>query len=163
MSKHHFSSLICLFCCLVLLLPLALVFTSSFSLSKQEIALSPAPVDIGQYLSLLTTEKGYWRGMLNSVLLVLLILPVQLMVSIISGYSFAKKNFIGKKVIWYLYLITMLLPFESTVLPNYLLMKHIKLFDTWWAIWFPMIVQCLLSFFGGLFSLLIIAILTNSG
>lgn len=138
--KRRFDEIVCIAICIVLMIPLILLIINSFSSNEQSVTLSPMPLTIKQYTHLFFEENAYWRGYFNSILITSLILPIQIMGSIVTGYVFAKVDFIGKKSLWRIYLIAMVLPFESTILPNFLLMKKLALFDNWSAIWFPMIV-----------------------
>ena len=56
------------------------------------------------------------------------------MTALVSGYAFAKGRFFGKKF-WYLILLAvMMLPFESRMIPLYMIYYNIGLLNTYWPL-----------------------------
>ena len=60
--------------------------------------------------------------------------------SSLTGYAFAKGNFRGKQVLFIAFLTTLLIPFETRMIPLYLLMKDIHLNDSLPALIVPFLV-----------------------
>ncbi len=53
---------------------------------------------------------------------------LQLFFNSLAAYVFAKRQFPGRNVIFLLFLATMMIPGQITLIPNYLVIKHIPLF-----------------------------------
>ena len=70
------------------------------------------------------TECGYMmkggilRGFLNSVLTTVPVVLVQIVVSAFAAYAFAKLNFVGKNIMFLVFLGTMMIPFAVIMLPQ---------------------------------------------
>lgn len=62
---------------------------------------------------------------------------VQLVFSSLAAYAFAKIDFKGKNAIFALFLCTMMMPVEVTVIPRFMLFKTIGLYNTRWAVILP--------------------------
>lgn len=60
--------------------------------------------------------------------------------SALTGYAFAKGNFPGRGVLFIAFLGTLLIPFETRMIPLYLLMRDIHLNDTLAALVIPFLV-----------------------
>lgn len=63
-------------------------------------------------------EGRLGRYIANSALVALIVTVVQLVTSMLSGYAFAHLRFPGRKGVFYLFLATLLVPFEATVVVN---------------------------------------------
>ena len=62
---------------------------------------------------------------------------VQLVVASLAAYAFAKINFKGKGVVFGLFLATMMMPTEVTIVPRFILFKTVGLYNNLWAIILP--------------------------
>jgi multiple sugar transport system permease protein len=60
--------------------------------------------------------------------------------SSLTGYAFAKGNFRGKQILFIAFLSTLLIPFETRMIPLYLLMNDLHVNDTLWALILPFLV-----------------------
>jgi multiple sugar transport system permease protein len=80
------------------------------------------------------------RYYLNSVVVVGVSTIGYLFFSSLTGYAFAKGRFRGKQVLFVAFLATLLIPFETRMIPLYLLMKDIHLNDTLPALIVPFLV-----------------------
>ena len=73
----------------------------------------------------------------NSVKLVLCILAGQLLVAVPAAWGFAVYQVKGSKVLFALYVVLMLLPFQVTMLSSYLILNQFSLLNSHQAIIFP--------------------------
>lgn len=53
-----------------------------------------------------------------------------IIVSTLAAYVFAKVKFKGRDLLFYLYVIVMMMPFQVTLLPQYMVSKKIGIYDT---------------------------------
>ena len=65
------------------------------------------------------------------------ILVVQVIIAILAAYSFTRFKGRIKEILFFVYIILMLLPYQVTLVPNYLVTDWLGLLDTKWAIWLP--------------------------
>ncbi len=68
--------------------------------------------------------------MLNTIIVVLGILGIQLLLVIPAAYAFARLDFPGKDITFILFIIQIMLPLEAIIVPNYFLMKTFGLLNT---------------------------------
>jgi cellobiose transport system permease protein len=89
---------------------------------------------IGENIKLTTT---FWQAMFNSVALAVgQTIPAVLFTSLV-GFIFAKRHFPGRNVLFIFVLITMMLPYQSTIVPFFLLMSRLGWINTFWPLWIP--------------------------
>lgn len=74
------------------------------------------------------SADGAHRWFINSAFVAISITTLQLLFNSMAAYVFAKREFPGRNVIFMLVLATMMVPPQVTVIPNYLVIKHIPFF-----------------------------------
>lgn len=97
----------------------------------------PDIVSFEQYWNVLLKSPDYLLKFWNSVIYVVPITLFQILVAALAAYSFTR--FTGKKktIIFFLYIILMLMPYQVTLVPNYFVSKWLNILNTKWAIWLP--------------------------
>lgn len=100
------------------------------------LSLIPEKVSTEQYTSVIknSTFKSMFK---NSILMVIPIILGQLVVASLAAYVFAKINFRGRDTLFMIYLLTMIMPFQVTVVPSYIIANHLGLLNTASSIIFP--------------------------
>lgn len=83
----------------------------------------------------LIVNSGRGRG--NSVKTAVFVLAGQLLIGTHGAWAFAAYNFRGKHVLFSVYVILMLLPFQVTMLARYLVLNGMGLLDTHAAVILP--------------------------
>jgi multiple sugar transport system permease protein len=71
---------------------------------------------------------------------------VQLSLCALAAFAFARIPFPGKRPLFILVLVGLMLPFEALVIPVYLLFADLRLHNTWWALAAPDIASPLALF-----------------
>jgi len=97
----------------------------------------PDIVSFNQYFTVLLKSPEYLVKFWNSVIYVVPILAVQLMVAMLASYGFARYHGKVREIIFFIYIILMLMPYQVTLVPNYLVASKLGILDTRWAIWLP--------------------------
>lgn len=64
------------------------------------------------------TDGRFERYMLNSLVVAVIVTVAQVLTSVLSGYAFALLEFPGRTVLFVVFLATLLVPFEATVVVN---------------------------------------------
>ncbi len=77
------------------------------------------------------------RYMLNSVVQSSLVMLGQLITASLAAYAFAFINFKYKNILFLVFLSTMMIPWEATIIPNYLLIKKLGWTDTFQGLAVP--------------------------
>jgi ABC-type glycerol-3-phosphate transport system permease component len=80
------------------------------------------------------------RYYVNSIIVVGLSTIGYLFFSALTGYAFAKGRFAGRNILFIAFLTTLLIPFETRMIPLYLLMNDLHLNDTLAALILPFLV-----------------------
>ena len=78
---------------------------------------------------------------INSILVVVVVTAAVIITSTLIGYIFAKYEFKGKKVLFVLLLATMMVPPQVTMIPRYLMIQEMHLFNTLGALIVPGLVS----------------------
>lgn len=97
----------------------------------------PDMVSFTQYYTVLFKSPNYLFKFWNSVILVVPIVVFQLLVAMFASYGFTRARGKLKEIIFFLYIILMLMPYQVTLVPNYLVSTWFHIVDTRWAIWLP--------------------------
>ncbi len=74
---------------------------------------------------------------INTIIVVLLILVVQLITIILAGFAFANYEFFGKRWIFFFVLLQMMIPTSALLAPNFATIRTLGIFDTRLAIAIP--------------------------
>jgi len=82
-------------------------------------------------------EVNMLRSYYNSLYIVLFSIVGQLLIASLAAYAFAKINFKGKNIIFMLFLSSMMIPSQVTIIPRFILFRTIGLYNNLWAIILP--------------------------
>lgn len=116
------------------LIPFYVMVVGAF---KPSMALWLIPADISPFSNmsfrnfrevLETAKMG--RGFLNSLTISLATCAITVMIGMMGGFVFAKRNFFGKRVWYVILLITMMLPSQVMMIPRYRVAQILNLTNT---------------------------------
>jgi len=79
----------------------------------------------------------FGRYLLNSVIVSGSITLLHLLVASLSAFAFARLNFPGRDKLFLLYLATLMIPGQVTMIPNFILIKLLRLTDTYTGLILP--------------------------
>ncbi|MGH2558195.1 MAG: carbohydrate ABC transporter permease [Thermomicrobiales bacterium] len=90
------------------------------------------------YRNLLSGEQiPFLRQFANSAIIAVGQTVLTVLLTSLAGFAFAKYEFFGKRLLFLLTLLTLMIPFEVTVVPLFQLMIDIGWLDTYWAVIVP--------------------------
>jgi len=89
--------------------------------------LIPDRVSFGQFKKVLIDTPHFLFMFWNSVRLVAPIIAGQTVVASLAAYAFAKLRFRGRDKLFLVYVLTMLMPFQVTLVPNYIVADRLGL------------------------------------
>jgi len=98
----------------------------------------PRALSLENYTYLFNASDVYiGRWFINSLVVTVAITLLTLAISAITAYAFARLRFPGRDVLFYICLSTLMIPFQATLLPIYLLMRYLHLLNTYGAVILP--------------------------
>lgn len=124
---------------------------SSYMSEEVNLKLIPDIVSFRQYITVLFQSPEYLLKFWNSVILTLPIVFGQLAIASLAAYGFYLSRSKVKSVIFFSYIILMLMPYQVTLVPNFLVSESLGILGTRWAVVLP-----------GIFTPLSVFILTKS-
>jgi len=102
-----------------------------------EFGLLPKYPTLQHYLELFFDTPEYYVVFENSLKIVCGTLMGQLLVGVPSAWAFARFTFPGRKILFTVYTILMMMPFSVTMLSSYLVLHDLALLDNLWGIILP--------------------------
>ena len=122
------------------LMPLYWMFTTSLkgqaSYLKQPPEMFPANPTLENFEQLFANPTmGRW--ILNSAIVSLSVTGLNIFFASLAGYTFAKLDFPGRRWLFWVYIATMMVPFQVTMFPLFKLMVSWGWVNTYWALIIP--------------------------
>jgi multiple sugar transport system permease protein len=104
---------------------------------KVNLKFIPDMVDFSQYTTVLLKSPEYLLKFWNSVILTVPIVVFQILIALGASYSFMRFRGRVKEIIFFLYVALMLMPYQVTLVPNYLVADWMNTLNTRWSIILP--------------------------
>jgi multiple sugar transport system permease protein len=121
-----------------LLYMVSMAFTGEAGQLKFPIEWIPQPITITNFTHIFadkTLPIMRWFG--NSLLVATVGTMIVVFLSSLSGYAFARLEFPGKSMLFSLLIFSLMIPAAVTLIPAFLLLRDVKLLNTYHAIWWP--------------------------
>lgn len=152
MRKWLIAILLCVLALLVWI-PLWMIISASF-MGSEEMTQNLAPVlsdktgyalwpllpqypTLRSYVELLLDSPEFFTMFWNSCGQVFPVVIGQILVGAQAAWAFARYDFWGKKFLYAIYIVLMLLPFQVTMVSSYFVLDRLGLMNTVWAIILP--------------------------
>jgi len=84
--------------------------------------------------SLIWTKVPLLTYFKNTAIIAILVTFIQTLTSSFAAYAFAKLQFRGRNALFICYVATIAVPWQTYMLPQFILMRSMGLYDTLWAI-----------------------------
>jgi multiple sugar transport system permease protein len=127
---------------LVVIIPLiyelSMAFTHESNQLNFPIEWIPDPITIANFDHIfkdVTLPIETW--FLNSLIISTVGTLIIVFLSSLSGYAFARLEFPGKQLLFSLLLFSLMIPAAVTLIPSFLLLRDLKLLNSYHAIWWP--------------------------
>ena len=108
-----------------------------FIADKVNLKFIPDMVTFSQYASVLFRSPEYLLKFWNSVPYVVPIVVFQLLVASLAAFGFARYSGKVRSAVFFIYIAVMLMPYQVTLVPNYLVSGWLHILNTRWAILLP--------------------------
>ncbi|NLM86857.1 MAG: carbohydrate ABC transporter permease [Clostridiales bacterium] len=128
--------------CLVFMMPYVRMILDSFKTRVEVMKANtffPSKFILDNYQSVFE-KTPIWNWFLNSLCTSTLVTVVMLFTSSIAGFVFAKYSFKGKQVIFWFIMATMMVPAQTTMIPSFLIIQRLGLYDNLFALVVPSLV-----------------------
>lgn len=127
-----------------------IIWTFAVSFHPPEESLSASNLWFGTHPTLVNYATAFQiapfaQYYINTILIVVGILIVQLITISLAGYAFARFQFRGQNILFFLILLQLMVPSSALIVPNYSTIRQLHLFDT--------LVAVMLPFFGSAFGM----------
>jgi multiple sugar transport system permease protein len=99
-------------------------------------ALNPARFTFENFSRVLSSSD-IPRWTVNSLLYSLVSVVCVLLFASMAGYAFAKKKFPGREIMFWAFLATLMVPFQATLIPSYILVSRLDWVDSYWGLIVP--------------------------
>ena len=125
---------------IVSMLPFLYVISSSL---KDSVALFSYPPEwipthptLDNYRSLMT-DYPFLRWTMNSLIVASSVTLIKIVIDSMAGYAFAKMSFPGKDALFLVVLMTLMVPFAATLIPLFIIVRDLKLTNTYLGLILP--------------------------
>ncbi|NDL59211.1 carbohydrate ABC transporter permease [Phytoactinopolyspora mesophila] len=123
----------------VALLPFAfMVVTGIQRADTVSLSFDPDRLQLDNFVRLFT-DYGFGRALVTSALVVTLACVVNFVVSSLAAFAFAKKPFPGSETLFWIYIATMMVPVQVTMIPLFVIVRDLGLLNTHIALILPII------------------------
>ncbi|APU15774.1 MULTISPECIES: carbohydrate ABC transporter permease [Actinoalloteichus] len=133
------THLIAAVCALVTMFPLyAMVVLSLRRPGAIEFPASLVPWDLsGESFARIFATPEVWRWMVNTLVYALVSVVLILLISAMAGYAFAKRRFKGREVMFWSLVSMLMVPYQVTLIPLFILVARSGGVDTYWGLILP--------------------------
>lgn len=122
----------------IVLVPLLFVLAASFSdpdlVVRGKVLLFPKGFTLKAY-QMVFENKDIWKGFRNTCFYTVAGTAISVALTVLAAYPLSKKDLPGRNILMMLILFTMY--FSGGMIPTYLLVKDLGMYDTVWALLIP--------------------------
>jgi ABC-type glycerol-3-phosphate transport system permease component len=129
---------------LLMFFPIYWVFVTAISpgglAQGSGFSLWPSRIDFGVFARAFQQQPiGVW--MLNSVIISAVSVLISVFISLLAGYAFAKYRFRGRDILFGLMLLTIMVPIQVIVVPEFVIISKLGLVNSYWSVILPSAAQ----------------------
>lgn len=92
------------------------------------------------------TVLPFGRYFLNSTVVTVTVTVFQILIASLAAFAFARLRFRGREALFLLYLATLMIPAQVTLIPNFLIIRSLDWYDTYPALIAPGLFSALSTF-----------------
>ncbi|WP_226832423.1 carbohydrate ABC transporter permease [Brachybacterium sp. FME24] len=107
------------------------------AVSVPDIFINPN-VSLAAYVEALSNSR-IPRWALNTTIYAVVSVVMVLLFASMAGYAFAKKKFLGREVIFWVFIAMLMIPYQLTIIPQYLIVGQMGGLNTMWGLIVPTI------------------------
>lgn len=95
------------------------------------------PFSLRGYYEVFLERPHFLMKFWTSLFLASTIVVGQVVISVLAGYGFSRYQFPGKEILFFLVIVMMIMPYQVTLVSNYMVIHFLHLEDTYWALILP--------------------------
>lgn len=126
-----FLYLFLIFISFLILFPLVIIISSSFKteieIFSYPISIIPKDITLKNFLALVENFPLY---IFNSFKVTIMITLIQVFTALTGGYALSKLNWRGRNFIFILYISSIMIPIQVYIIPQFIIIKTLGLYDT---------------------------------
>jgi multiple sugar transport system permease protein len=130
MAKNIFKNIFIYIFSLICILPMLIMIIYSFKASNGNFSFS-------QYSFAIFQTEDFFIGFWNSIIYTFIIIIFNIPISLLTAYGFSRFDFKGKNILYWLYIVLMLMPFQATMVAQHLTLKTLNILNTPMAVIVP--------------------------
>jgi multiple sugar transport system permease protein len=129
--RHALSHVVLAAGAVAMLLPFVWMLSTSLKPPDQLFTVPPTwlprPLEFDTYVKAMSAGN-FGRYAVNSLLLAMANMLTNVLLSAFAGYAFARLKFPGRNLLFVLVLATLMVPYQVTIIPLFVIVRHIPLF-----------------------------------
>lgn len=127
---------------IIVIVPLLYMFAMAFTLESNQLVFPikwfPDPPTMSNFTKIfIDPQLPIVRWFVNSLIISTVGTGIIVFLSSLSGYAFARLEFPGRDFLFSVLLISLMIPAAVTLIPAFLLLRDLKMLNTYHAIWWP--------------------------
>ena len=140
--RSLYSWLVFLPLAVMIIIPLLYIVSRAFTHESNQfnfpIEWIPRPITIANFTHIFSdVTQPVMKWFSNSLIISSVGTIIVVFLSTLSGYAFARLEFPGKSQLFSLLLFSLMIPAAITLIPAFLLLRDLKLLNSYHAIWWP--------------------------
>ena len=96
----------------------------------------PSPGTLSNFTTIFS-QYDFAQYLANTLIVTVILTAGQVTFSMMGAYAFARMEFPGRDSLFWLYLMTLMVPNVVTLVPLYVMFAHSHILNTYWAIFLP--------------------------
>ncbi len=126
--------------CIIVFFPIAYMISNSFKVEldifKVPFRLIPEKV-VNNYDSVWNGDYNFAWFYLNSLKVTSISVAGLVLTSLLAAYGFSKIRYKGRDVLFLIYMATLMIPSQLTMIPRFMIYKELGIYNTHWALILP--------------------------
>ncbi len=146
MKRTHFIIrilyyLICSILSLIFIFPFLVMFFGSLDTEEKYIitltSWIPTQITFDNYIHIFSVGSSMTRWFINSCIISLIPTATGVVICSLLGYIFAKKQFKGKNIVFWFFMLAIMVPYQATIISNYLVYNFLGWLNTYTVFLIP--------------------------
>lgn len=130
----------------IVIIPILYMFSMAFTLESNQLVFPiewiPKPITFSNFTKIfIDPQLPIVRWFINSLVIATVGTGIIVFLSSLSGYAFARLEFPGRDFLFSVLLVSLMIPLAVTLIPAFLLLRDLKMLNTYHAIWWPAAAQ----------------------
>jgi len=142
---NFWAYLLLTFGSIVMILPFFWMLSTSLKTYNETLAMPikwlPSVPQWQNYIEAWNAQPYFPRYFVNSFFVTVVTMVVEVLLSILAAYAFSRMKFLGKNILFMLLLSTMMIPGEVLLVPNFITLRELGWYNTYYALIIPWVVS----------------------